>query len=171
MNQSPFSAKTKRIPIWGLGCAGGAAGLSRAYEYCRAYPEAYALVIAAELCDLTFQPNDKSKSNLIGTSLFADGIAAVLIGGEKANRNDVKQPLLPRIFATQSVMMPDAEDVMGWEFTDSGFQVIFSRDIPTLVSQWLKDNVDEFYLTMVSVLTTLKPFLPIQAGKRSLTPI
>ncbi|MEC3656218.1 3-oxoacyl-[acyl-carrier-protein] synthase III C-terminal domain-containing protein [Bacillus siamensis] len=166
MNQLPFSSKTKRIPIWGLGCAGGAAGLSRAYEYCRAYPEAYVLVIAAELCSLTFQPEDKSKSNLIGTSLFADGIAAVLIGGEKANRKDVKQPLVPRIFATQSVMMPDAEDVMGWEFTDSGFQVIFSRDIPTLVSHWLKDNVDVFLQEQGILSHDIKTFLAHPGGKK-----
>lgn len=166
MNKLPFSPHTKRIPIWGLGCAGGASGLSRAFEYCRAYPEAYVLVIAAELCSLTFQPEDKSKSNLIGTSLFADGIAAALIGGEKASRTDVKQPLVPRIFASQSVMMPDAEDVMGWEFTDSGFNVIFSRDIPTLVSNWLKDNVDAFLTEQGIMYHDIKTFLAHPGGKK-----
>ena len=77
MNVLPFSRHTKRMPIWGLGCAGGAAGLSRAYEYCQAFPEAKVLVVAVELCSLTFQKDDLSKSNLIGTSLFADGAASV----------------------------------------------------------------------------------------------
>ena len=89
MNILPFSEHTKRIPIWGLGCGGGAAGLSRAFEYCLAYPESKVLVLSVELCSLTFQRNDLSKSNLIGTSLFADGIACVLITGDgvKTSRN------------------------------------------------------------------------------------
>lgn len=74
MNELPFSPYTKRIPIWGLGCAGGASGLARATEYCKAYPEAFVLVIAAELCSLTFQPEDKTKSNLIGTSLLVTAL-------------------------------------------------------------------------------------------------
>lgn len=75
LNQLPFSDYVKRIPIWGLGCAGGASGLSRAFDYCLAYPKAKVLVLCVELCSLTFQPNDYSKSNLIGASLFADGVA------------------------------------------------------------------------------------------------
>ena len=54
-NKLPFSSHTKRIPIWGLGCAGGAAGLARAYEYCRAFPEAKVLVVAVELSVLHFK--------------------------------------------------------------------------------------------------------------------
>lgn len=83
MNILPFRRETKRIPIWGLGCAGGASGIARAFEYCTAFPKAYVLVIAAELCSLTFQKDDQTKSNLIGTSLFGDGIAAVLMCGRK----------------------------------------------------------------------------------------
>ena len=71
MNILPFSKRAKRIPIWGLGCAGGASGIARAFEYCKAFPKAHVLVIAAELCSLTFQKDDQSKSNLIGTSYLA----------------------------------------------------------------------------------------------------
>ncbi len=70
MNVLPFSPHAVRVPIWGLGCAGGAAGLARAADYCRAFPNAKALVIAVEFCSLTFQLNDWSKSNVIGTSRF-----------------------------------------------------------------------------------------------------
>ena len=73
MNIIPFRDDTKRIPIWGLGCAGGAAGISRAYEYCLAYPEANVLVLSVEFCSLTFQKDDYSKSNLVGTSSLQMG--------------------------------------------------------------------------------------------------
>ena len=70
MNKLPFSDRLKRIPLWGLGCAGGAAGVSRAYDFCKAHPHAKVLVVCVELCSLTFQPNDFSKSNLIGASFL-----------------------------------------------------------------------------------------------------
>ncbi len=166
MNELPFSPYTKRIPIWGLGCAGGACGLSRAFEYCKAYPDAYVLVIAAELCSLTFQPGDKTKSNLIGTSLFADGIAAALLCGEQAVRHSAKLELLPRIFDSQSVTMKQSEDVMGWDFTDQGFQVIFSRDIPTLIEGWLKGNVEAFLAKHQLTFYDIKAFLAHPGGKK-----
>ncbi|PMU46182.1 type III polyketide synthase, partial [Pseudomonas sp. GP01-A3] len=76
-NILPFKSTIKRIPIWGLGCAGGASGIARAFDYCKAHPESNILLITVELCSLTFQKEDLTKSNIIGTSLFADGAAAV----------------------------------------------------------------------------------------------
>src|SRR5699024_4894483 len=73
MNQLHAHPYIKRTPLWGLGCGGGAAGLSRAFEYTQAYPTEVAAVITVELCGLTFQRNDLTKSNLVATSLFADG--------------------------------------------------------------------------------------------------
>ena len=76
-----LSEHTRRVPIWGLGCSAGAAGLARASEHARLYPDQLVLLVAVELSGLTFQRGDRSKSNLISTSLFADGAAAVLLGG------------------------------------------------------------------------------------------
>ncbi|MEK4218488.1 type III polyketide synthase [Bacillus sp. FSL L8-0222] len=166
MNELPFSPYTKRIPLWGLGCAGGASGLARAAEYCKAYPEAFVLVIAAELCSLTFQPEDKTKSNLIGTSLFGDGIAAALLCGEKADRRLTRLQLLPNISDSQSVLMKQSEDVMGWDFTDHGFKVIFSRDIPTLVEKWLKTNVQTFLNGHQLSFSDITVFLAHPGGKK-----
>ncbi|MBS4209817.1 3-oxoacyl-[acyl-carrier-protein] synthase III C-terminal domain-containing protein [Bacillus sp. FJAT-50079] len=143
MNQLPFSPHMKRVPIWGLGCAGGAAGLSRAYEYCLAYPGAKVLLVAVELCSLTFQKDDISKSNLIGASLFADGAAAVLITGDEVHRMNCSQPL-PKIIATQSTLMPDSLNVMGWDIKDHGLYVVFSKSIPSIVEKWLEPNVQQF---------------------------
>lgn len=144
INQLPFSSHTKRIPIWGLGCGGGASGLSRAYEYCLAYPGAKVLVVGVELCSLTFQLNDISKSNLIGTSLFSDGAAAVLVGGDDVSYDDLVDSPLPTILSTQSTLMKHSLDVMGWQFEDDGFYVIFSKDIPTLVKNWLQPVMLQF---------------------------
>ncbi|MCS0672167.1 type III polyketide synthase [Cytobacillus firmus] len=144
MNKLPFSEHTKRIPIWGLGCAGGASGLSRAYEYCLAYPEAKVLVLTIELCSLTFQRNDRSKSNLIGTSLFADGAACALITGDEVQRDFQKVSSIPRILGTQSTTMRNSLDVMGWEVKNEGLYVVFSKDIPSIIEGWLKPNVTEF---------------------------
>ncbi|MBB5172570.1 type III polyketide synthase [Texcoconibacillus texcoconensis] len=145
MNRLPFSTQTKRIPIWGLGCAGGAAGISRAYEYCLAYPDAKVLVVSVELSSLSFQRHDDRKSNFVGTSLFSDGVAcALVIGDEVKMTEDLNQRSLPFILGTRSVLMRNAEDVMGWDIQNDGFHVIFSRDIPSIIRDWLKPNVEAF---------------------------
>jgi len=136
-----FNPHIKRTPIWGLGCAGGAAGLSRALEYTMAFPDQVVLLIAIELCGLTFQKDDLSKSNLIGTSLFADGSAAALIIGDGYP--------LPyhhgvNLIGSLSTTYHDSLDVMGWDVADSGLKVIFSKDIPTIIAECLKPNIEEF---------------------------
>lgn len=167
MNHLPFSPHTKRIPIWGLGCAGGASGLSRAYEYCLAYPEAKVLVVSVELCSLTFQRNDRSKSNLVGTSLFSDGVAAVLVIGDrtKIKRNEAIKNI-PTILDTQSTLMPDSEDVMGWDIKNEGLYVIFSKDIPSIITTWLKPNVEKFLHQHELKLSDIKHFIAHPGGKK-----
>lgn len=145
MNVLPFSPHTKRIPIWGLGCAGGAAGLSRAYDYCLAHPDKSVLVVNVELCSLTFQHGDYSKSNLIGTALFADGTSCVLLCGEKSSLHQrSKLSSLPMICSSQSTLMKNSEDVMGWDVSNQGLHVVFSKSIPSIVSSWLEPNVREY---------------------------
>ncbi len=143
MNRFPFSPHTKRVPIWGLGCAGGVAGIARAREYCLAYPNAKVLVIAIELCSLTFQHDDFSKSNLVGAALFADGAACALVAGDQVETKS-KLPALPQIRGHQTTLMANSERVMGWDVKDRGLYVVFSRDIPDIIRGWLKENVDEF---------------------------
>lgn len=162
MNKLPFSPTTKRIPIWGLGCAGGAAGLARAYEYCLAFPTAKVLVIAAEFCSLTFQPNDHSKSNMIGTSLFADGVACLCVAGDEA----IDARTRPYIVATESIFMPHSENVMGWDVRDEGFFVIFSKDIPTVIQSWLKPNVDAFLQRHGLMINDIDHFIAHPGGKK-----
>ena len=142
MNVLPFSDSVVRLPIWGLGCAGGAAGVSRAYDYCKAYPTAKVLVVCVELCSLTFQKDDYSKSNLVGTSLFADGAACVLICGDDVALNQNK--ITPNIIGRKSKWMPNSEDVMGWNVKKGGLHVVFSKSIPAIISNWLAPFLHEF---------------------------
>lgn len=166
MNHLSFSDGTKRIPMWGLGCAGGAAGISRAYEYCLAFPKAKVLVLAVELCSLTFQRNDRSKSNLVGTSLFADGAACVLMAGDEV-KVETKR-LMPAVLRAESKLMPDSEDVMGWEVKNSGLHVVFSRDIPVIVSSWLGGFVDSFLEREGLSMQEIQHFVAHPGGKKVL---
>ncbi|TYR79990.1 type III polyketide synthase [Priestia megaterium] len=168
MNKLPFSPHTKRIPIWGLGCAGGASGLSRAYEYCLAFPKAKVLVLSIELCSLTFQRNDRSKSNLIGTSLFADGVAAVLVTGDEADTSMAIKHILPSILHTQSTLMPDSKDIMGWDVKNNGLYVVFSKDIPTIIESWLGSEVEAFLQKYKLSSQDLHHFIAHPGGKKVL---
>lgn len=164
MNELKLPPHVKRIPLWGLGCAGGAAGISRAHDHCLAYPEAKVLVLCIELCSLTFQHSDMSKSNLIGTSLFADGAACALVTGEEVEA--VGAGFFTK--ATQSTLMPDSEDVMGWDIRDEGLHVVFSRDIPTIVENWLKPNTALFLDKLDKDLSEVDHFVAHPGGKKVL---
>ncbi|MDM5199571.1 3-oxoacyl-[acyl-carrier-protein] synthase III C-terminal domain-containing protein [Fictibacillus enclensis] len=169
MNKLPFSPHTKRIPIWGLGCAGGASGFSRAYEYCKAFPDANVLVLSVELCSLTFQHDDQSKSNLVGTSLFSDGVGcALLCGDESEARSASSLDAVPEVRDTMSTLMPNSEEVMGWDVKDNGLYVVFSRDIPNIIRGWLKPNVDQFLERNALTGRDIRHFIAHPGGKKVL---
>lgn len=129
-----LSLHALRLPVWGLGCAGGVTGMARAADLAKAVPGRFILLVAVELCSITFQRNDFSKSNLVGTSIFADGAAAAVIGTCGSG---------PEIIASHSTLFPDTEDIMGWDVVDSGLKVRFSRDIPSLIRRYLPDLLAE----------------------------
>lgn len=120
-------ANTARLPIWGLGCAGGVAGLARAAELAYAFPGKTVLLVAVELCSLTFQLNDLTKSNLVATTLFGDGAAAILLRLGEGNG--------PQLLNRHSYLFPDSQEIMGWELIETGLKVRFARSIPVLVEQ------------------------------------
>lgn len=134
----------RRTPIWGLGCAGGAVGLSRARDFALADPRARVLLITLELCSLTFQRNDRSKKNLVAVSLFADGAAAAVVAGVNgaAPRNGGPPPL--ELQASRSTLWKDTLDIMGWDIDGKGLHVVFSRDIPSIVHEKVKPSLDAF---------------------------
>jgi len=129
-----------RLPIFGLGCAGGVLGLARATALARAMPGARVLFLVVELCALTFRKIDQSKSNIIAAALFGDGAAAALIGPTAADRSSGSLML----GESGEYTWPDSLDVMGWHVEDDGLGVLFSRDIPTLVREQFRTAADTF---------------------------
>lgn len=142
INRLQMNTHIKRTPIWGLGCAGGVVGLARAYESAKAFPNSKVLLLAVECCGLTFRCNDMSKSNLVATSLFADGAAAVLVCGDEVVDNSSLTG--PHIVNAMSTILPQSLDVMGWNVLDDGLKVVFSRDIPAIVKKEIRPVIEEF---------------------------
>jgi alkylresorcinol/alkylpyrone synthase len=140
VNQLRMRPDLRRTPIFGLGCAGGVAGIVRAADVLRGFPGQVAMVVSAELCSLTLQRADDSVANIIASALFGDGAAAVLLGGgQLANRG---AGMFPRVIATRSVFYPDSERMMGWDVVDSGLKIVLSPAIPDLVREHLGGDVD-----------------------------
>lgn len=137
--QEPLGLRpeTQRLPVFGLGCAGGVIGLSRAAALARSMPGAWVLFMCTELCGLTFRRSDDSKANIIGTTIFGDGAAAIVLKAGDGNG-------LARIDAWGEHTWPKSRDVMGWSVEDNGLGVIFSRHIPTLVRDEMRAVSDAF---------------------------
>ncbi len=133
----------KRVPLFGLGCVPGAAGMARVHDYLRGYPGDVAVLLSVELCSLTLQRDDTSIPALIGVSLFGDGAAAVVAtGAERIPLADSATG--PRVLATRSRVIPETVDVMGWNVGSSGFQLVMSRDVPKMADDYLRAEVDAF---------------------------
>jgi alkylresorcinol/alkylpyrone synthase len=147
INIMPFPTSIKRTPIFGLGCVAGAAGISRAADYVRAFPNQYALLLSVELCSLTWQDNDQSIANLISCGLFGDGAAAVIIAGSEtplARRTCPTCISGPQVLDTRSTFYRDTEHIMGWSIGDMGFKIILSPEVPKVVNEHLRGNVEAF---------------------------
>jgi alkylresorcinol/alkylpyrone synthase len=130
-----------RLPIFGLGCAGGVVGLARAAAMAAALPGKPVLCLVVELCTLSFRRGDLAKSNIVATALFGDGAAAALLRCDAGSGDSGEGPA---IVATGEHTWPKSLDIMGWDVADDGLKAIFSRDIPRLMQAELKPVVDDF---------------------------
>jgi alkylresorcinol/alkylpyrone synthase len=135
MTRLPFRRDVLRLPIFGLGCAGGVLGLSRAAALARAEPGSRVLLLVVELCTLSFRKDDPSKSNIVATALFGDGAAAAIVSTSGAG---------PALGAGGEHCWPDTLDIMGWDVTPDGLKAIFSRDIPALIRNHMRGVIDAF---------------------------
>jgi len=139
INNLGMRTDVKRTPIFGLGCVGGAAGLSRASDYARAFPGEVSMLISVELCSLTLQREDLSIANIIASGLFGDGGAAVIIeGGARTGSPG------PKVVASRSVFYPNTENMMGWDIVESGFKIRLNAGVPDLVRENVRGDVDAF---------------------------
>lgn len=123
-------------------------------------------MLAVELCSLTFQKGDLSKSNFIGTSLFADGVACALVCGNEANLTSKDGKTYPKIIDVRTSLLEKSLDVMGWNIKDEGLFVIFSKDIPTIIETWLKPTVLTFLEKHRLTLDQIENFVFHPGGKK-----
>jgi len=137
-NRMGLSPNIKRIPIFGLGCVAGAAGISRAADYVRGYPDQAAALLSVEFCSLTLQRDDLSMAHLISALLFGDGAAATVVVGSEVESDG------PEILATKSILYPNSERVMGWDISEKGFRIVLSPEVPDTVLKHLGEDVDAF---------------------------
>lgn len=144
VNRLKLSPQTKRIPIFGLGCVAGAAGIARAADYVKAYPNQVAALVSVELCSLTIQREDLTIANLVSSGLFGDGAAAVLIAGDDFTRPRTQLSAQPRpeIIATRSTFYPGTLDVMGWKVSEKGFEIVLSPEVPKVIRENLAPDTD-----------------------------
>jgi alkylresorcinol/alkylpyrone synthase len=130
----------KRVPVFGLGCVAGAAGIARLHDYLRGHPDQVALLLSVELCSLTLQPDDASLPNLVAGALFGDGAAAVVACGTERRSGAPG----PAVMASRSHLYPDSERVMGWDVGDRGFRVVLDAGVPDVVRAYLAYDVHRF---------------------------
>lgn len=132
----------RRVPLFGLGCVAGAAGVSRIHDYLRGTPDGVAVLLSVELCSLTFPAVTPSVESIVGSALFGDGSAAVVVVGEK--RADAIRAPGPAVVDSRSHLYPDSLRTMGWDVGANGLQLVLSVDVPEVVSRYLPDDVQSF---------------------------
>lgn len=164
INALGLSPHVGRTPVWGLGCAGGAAGLGLAHRLSRGDPDSLVALICVELCSLTFHFADFSRSNFVATALFADGAAGALVAGEA--RAARIRAAGPTILDARSTTWPDTLNVMGWNFDDVGMQVVFAQAIPQIVREKSRENIGEFLRSHGLGFDDLRHFVAHPGGVR-----
>ena len=135
MNELPFRRDIQRVPMMGLGCAGGALGLARAATIARAYPGSNVLLLVVELCTIMLNVRDLSVANIVATSLFGDGAAASVVSTDRTG---------PAIIDSTEYVWPNTTDILGWQVIDSGLGVVMSAKIPSMVRKHIRGFTERF---------------------------
>ena len=130
----------RRVPIFGLGCVAGAAGVARLHDYLVGHPGHVAALVAVELCSLTVQRDDVSMPNLVASGLFGDGAAAVVARGATVGEEDEHVEVL----ASRSRLYPDSERTMGFDIGGTGLRIVLDAQVPAIVGRYISDDVDAF---------------------------
>jgi alkylresorcinol/alkylpyrone synthase len=132
----------RRVPMFGLGCVAGAAGVARLHDYLRGAPDDVAVLLSVELCSLTFPALKSEIAGWVGSALFGDGAGAVVAVGERRARQI--GALGPDVIDSRSHLYPDSLRTMGWDIGSNGLQLVLSADVPEVVSRYLNDDVTGF---------------------------
>lgn len=135
-------ADVRRVPLFGLGCVAGAAGVARLHDYLKGAPDSVAALVSVELCSLTFPGYKPSAAGLVGSALFADGAAAVVaVGDRRAAEIGAGGP---SVVDSHSHLYPDSLRTMGYDVGSGGFELVLSKDVAAVVEQYLKTDVTAF---------------------------
>jgi alkylresorcinol/alkylpyrone synthase len=137
----------KRLPIFGLGCVAGAAGLGRLHDYLLGWPQHTAALLAVELCSLTWRSTDVTAADLVASGLFGDGAAALVATGGRAGGGLAGGGQIggrPRVIATRSEVYPDSGDMLGWRLGSDGFRIVLTAELAEVVERRLSGSVSSF---------------------------
>lgn len=136
----------RRMPLVGLGCVAGAAGVARLHDYLLGHPDHVGVVLSVELCSLTVQRDDATMPNIVASGLFGDGAAAVVAAGaERAEElSGTVGSSTPDVLATVSHLYPDTERTMGWDVGAGGLRIVLDAGVPQVVERYLGGDVDGF---------------------------
>ncbi|MGF1662115.1 MAG: type III polyketide synthase [Kineosporiaceae bacterium] len=161
----------RRIPIFGLGCVAGAAGIARVHDYLLGHPDGVAVLVSVELCSLTLQRDDTSMANLVASGLFGDGAAAVVMVGRQRAAElglDAADAGRPEVLDSRSRLYPDTERVMGWDVGTGGFTIVLDATVPDVVEKYLRDDVDAFLASHSLTLADIGTFVAHPGGPKVL---
>lgn len=167
MNRLPFREDVERLPIFGFGCGGGVAGLSRAAQLARARSGANVLFLTVDLCSLCLRVNDQSLVMFVATALFGDGAAGVVL---RARGTSETAGLSGggRIAAVGEHFWRMTEHIMGWDIKSDGFGVVLSPDLPSLLRERLRPAIEAFLARKGMTLEELDGFLFHPGGRKLL---
>ncbi len=132
----------RRVPLFGLGCVAGAAGVARLHDHLRGTPDGVAALISTELCSLTYPGYKPSLAGMVGSALFADGAGAVVAVGER--RAEQIGASGPEILDSRSHLYPDSLRTMGYDVGATGFELVLSKDVAAIVEQYIEADVTQF---------------------------
>jgi len=169
MNRLNFSPNVERLPIFGLGCGGGVAGLSRAARMARGRPGSNVLFITVDLCSLCVRPNDPAQAMFVSAALFGDGAAAVVlrtsdIPGLASGSGSQR----PSLLTFGEHLWPSTLHIMGWDVKEDGFGIVLSPELPALMRRTLADVLDQFLDRNGMTLAEFKGFLFHPGGRKVL---
>jgi alkylresorcinol/alkylpyrone synthase len=170
VNRLGLRSDVKRTPIFGLGCVAGTAGIARVADFLRGWPDKVAVLVSVELCSLTLQRTDLSIPNLIASGLFGDGASAVVAVGSEhpCLKESNSTEWGPRVRASQSRFYADTERVMGWDIGQSGFKIVLSAEVPSLVRRHLRQDVNEFLQAQGLELSDIQSWVCHSGGPKVL---
>ncbi len=161
-------ADVKRVPIFGLGCVAGAAGVARVHDYLLGHPDDVAVLLSVELCSLTVQRDDASTANLVASGLFGDGAAAVVMTGA---RRAADVPHGPNVVDTRSRFYAGTERVMGWDIGGTGFRIVLDASVADVVGEHLAEDMKSFLATSELDISDIARWISHPGGPRVLTAV